>query len=128
MQATDIRTALNDLLNRQDCPLEVLIDRHMSADYRQRTDGHWSDRDAFVRHVRQLREVVASADIDVLDELREGNRYADRHRVRLTKRDGTRVLFEVYLFAELDANGRFTRVEETTLLLEGAEADQELAK
>ncbi|WP_165972593.1 hypothetical protein [Paracandidimonas soli] len=42
------------------------------------------------------------------------------------KRDGAKVVQEVYLFAELDANGRFARVEETTLMLEGAGADRHI--
>ena len=48
----------------------------------------------------------------------------DRHRLHITKRDGSTVVQEVYLFAELDAEGRFSRIEETTLMLEGDEADR----
>ncbi len=123
---TDIRLALDGILNQQQLPLDNVLDSHFSPDYRQRTDGHWDDREAFVRHARKLREVVASARIDMLDEFRDGNRYADRHRVHITKRDGTQVVQEVYLFAELDAEGRFARVEETTLMLEGADSDREI--
>lgn len=126
MQTTDIRSALDDILNRQQRPLEDVLDRHFSPDYRQRTNGRWDDREAFAQHARKLREVVASARIEVLDELRDGNRYADRHRVRITKRDGTQVVQEVYLFAQLDAAGLFARIEETTLMLEGAESDREM--
>lgn len=124
MQTTDIRTALDGILNQQHFPLEEVLDRHFSPDYRQRTNGQWDDREAFASHARKLREVVASARFEVLDELRDGNRYADRHRVHVTKRDGTQVVQEVYLFAELDAEGRFARVEETTLMLAGAESDR----
>jgi hypothetical protein len=126
MPATDIRTALDELLNQPHRPLEDVLDRHFSPDYRQRTNGQWDDREAFVRHAGKLREVVASARIEVLDELRDGTRYADRHRVHAVKRDGGQVVQEVYLFAELDARGRFRRIEETTLMLEGEEADREL--
>jgi hypothetical protein len=123
---TDIRSALDEILNQQQLALEDVLDRHFSPDYRQRTNGHWDDREAFTCHARKLREVVASAHIKVLDELRDGNRYADRHRVHVTKRDGTQVVQEVYLFAELDAEGRFACIEETTLMLEGAESDREI--
>ena len=126
MRTTDIRTALDDILNQQQHPLEDVLDRHFSPGYTQRTNGHCDDREAFAQHARKLREVVASARIEVLDELRDGQCYADRHRVRVTKRDGTQVVQEVYLFAELDAEGRFARIEETTLMLEGAEADREM--
>jgi len=103
-----------------------VLDRHFSPGYRQRTNGHWDDREAFAQHARKLRDVVASARIEVLDELRDGQHYADRHRVHVTKRNGTQVVQEVYLFAELDAEGRFARIEETTLMLEGAESDRDI--
>jgi len=126
MQATTIHAALDELLNRQELPLDEILDRHFSPDYRQRTNGQWDDRQGFAQHARKLREVVASARIEVLDELRDGNRYADRHHVHITKRDGAKITQEVYLFAELDTEGRFRRVEETTLMIEGAESDREL--
>ncbi len=126
MRTTDIHCALNDILNQQQRPLGDVLDQHFSPSYRQRTNGHWDDREAFAQHARKLREVVKSARIEVLDELRDGQRYADRHRVHVTKRDGSQVVQEVYLFAELDAEGRFKRIEETTLMLEGAESDREL--
>ncbi|WP_407290856.1 hypothetical protein [Stutzerimonas zhaodongensis] len=128
MQPTNIRSALDDILNHPHRPLEDVLDRHFSPEYRQRTNGHWDDRAAFCQHARKLREVIASARIEVLDELRDGARYADRHRVYVTKRDGTHVVQEVYLFAKLDSKGRFLRVEETTLMLEGAEADRDMGR
>ncbi|CAN7300480.1 hypothetical protein [Caballeronia sp. LjRoot31] len=48
----------------------------------------------------------------------DADRYAERHVVDLIKRDGERILQEVYLFAERDPDGRFARIEETTLMLE----------
>nr|WP_239497359.1 hypothetical protein [Cronobacter sakazakii] len=59
-------------------------------------------------------------------ELRDGRRYATRHRVQCTKRDGEEVVMEVYMFAETDDKGRFTRIEETTLMLEGKAHDRDL--
>lgn len=59
----------------------------------------------------------------MLDELRNRNLYATRHRVQCTKRDGTEVVMEVYMFAETEESGRFLRIEETTLMLKGTESD-----
>ncbi|QEA14363.1 nuclear transport factor 2 family protein [Comamonas flocculans] len=126
MQTPSIHRVLDDLLNQGTLPLDEVLDRHFSPAYRQRTNGQWDDRRAFALHARKLREVVAVARIEVLDELRDGRRYADRHRVHITKRDGAELLQEVYLFAELDADGRFARVHETTLMLEGTESDREI--
>ena len=41
----------------------------------------------------------------------------ERHVVELLKHDGERVVHEVYLFAQRDPDGRFNRIEETTLKL-----------
>ncbi|MDY0241700.1 MAG: nuclear transport factor 2 family protein [Rhodospirillaceae bacterium] len=128
MRNADIRLALDELLNQRHLPLDDVLDRHFSPEYRQRTNGHWDDREAFSRHAQKLREVVASARIEVLDEIRDGNRYADRHRVHVTKHDGGQVVQEVYLFAELDAAGRFLRIEEATLMLEGLESDRGMGR
>jgi hypothetical protein len=65
-------------------------------------------------------------DIEVIDELADGNHYADRHIVAIHKRDGQRIVQEVYLFGERDTVGRFTRIEETTLMLSGTEADRDI--
>lgn len=121
---TDIASALHDLLNEQQLPLEEAVRRHFTDAYRQRTDGVWDDRAGFVRHIAHLRTVVANATITVHDELREGVRYADRHTARITKRDGGEVVQEVYLFGALAPDGRFERVEEVTMMLEGEEADR----
>lgn len=126
MPTPSIHSVLDQLLNQQHQPLEDVINRHFSPSYKQRTNGVWDDREAFTQHIRKLREVVASVRIEVLDELHDGNRYADRHCVYVTKRDGSTVVQEVYLFGEVDKEGKFVRIEETTLMLEGAEADRNI--
>ena len=123
---TDMHSALTDLLFRPELDLAAAADRHFAPDYRQRTDGRWDERDGFVEHIAHLRSIVASGTVRVLDEFRDGALYADRHVVEILKRDGSRVEMEVYAFAELAADGRFRRVEETTLMLSGAEADRGL--
>ncbi|CAJ0880258.1 hypothetical protein R1479_02613 [Ralstonia mannitolilytica] len=123
-----IRATLDDLLNRPDMPLSTLLDRDFSPNYRQRTNGHWDDLSGFSAHARKLREIVASADIEVLDEWQDHQRYASRHRVHVRKRDGATVVQEVYLFARLDAAGRFDYVEEVSLMLDGRPEDQDIGR
>jgi len=123
---TDIKTALDDLIGNRAMPLDEAADRHFSPHYRQRTNGTWDDRAGFLEHITHLREAVATISVEVLDELVDGRRYADRHVVTIRKRDGEQVVQEVYLFGDLDEHGRFERVEETTLMLSGAEADRSL--
>ncbi|MFB7630321.1 nuclear transport factor 2 family protein [Streptomyces sp. NPDC056149] len=126
MSRTDISTALTDLLFTPGLSLEAAADRHFAPDYRQRTDGRWDDRQEFLAHISHLRQVVAGGSVQVHDELTAGDRYADRHTVNVTKNDGATVRMEVYLFAEFAPDGRFRRIEETTLMLEGAGDDRNL--
>ncbi|MFJ3793151.1 nuclear transport factor 2 family protein [Kitasatospora sp. NPDC090091] len=126
MNRTDIRAALTDLLFTPGLDLDEAADRHFAPDYRQRTDGDWADRAEFLTHIAHLRKVVAGGTIEVHDELAVGDRYADRHTVDVTKTDGSTVRMEVYLFAEFAPDGRFRRIEETTLMLAGAEHDRNL--
>ncbi|MFE0463947.1 nuclear transport factor 2 family protein [Kitasatospora sp. NPDC058965] len=126
MFRTDIRTALTDLLLTPGLALDRAADRHFAPDYRQRTDGNWADRREFLDHIAHLRAVVADGSVEVHEELTDGDRYADRHTVTVTKTDGSTVRMEVYLFGEFAPDGRFRRIEETTLLLEGGEGDRDL--
>ncbi|GGZ70363.1 nuclear transport factor 2 family protein [Streptomyces subrutilus] len=123
---TGIAAALTDLLFDPSLDLHAAADRHFAPDYRQRTDGRWDDRGAFLAHIAHLRTVVAGGSVEVHDELYDGPRYADRHTVRVTKADGSTVRTEVYLFGEFAADGRFRRIEEVTLMLEGSPADRTL--
>ncbi|MFD9791933.1 nuclear transport factor 2 family protein [Streptomyces sp. NPDC059070] len=126
MNRIGIATALDDLLFNRDITVEEAADRHFAPEYRQRTDGEWADRAGFVEHIAHLRTVVADGRVTVHDELYDGARYADRHTVDITKTDGSAVSMEVYVFAEFAADGRFRRIEETTLMLRGGDADRNL--
>ncbi|MFF8352672.1 nuclear transport factor 2 family protein [Streptomyces chartreusis] len=126
MTPTDITRAINDLLFTPDLDLAIALDRHFAPDYRQRTNGEWSDRASFVQHMTRLRSLVRSGHIEVHEELRDGPRYADRHTVTITQHNGRTSRTEVYLFAQLAPDGRFQRVEETTLLVTGHPDDGNL--
>lgn len=126
MDRTEIRAALTDLLFTPDLDLREAADRHFAPDYRQRTDGEWADRAGFVEHIAHLRTIVAAGSVEVHDELYDGPRYTDRHTVEITKTDGSTVRTEVYVFGEFAPDGRFRRIEETTLMLHGSEADRNL--
>ncbi len=109
-------------------PLEATVDRYFTPDYEQRTDGELVDRKGFVEHIRALRALVAEGHVEVLEVVREGTRLADRHRVTVTKRDGSRSQLEVYLFAELADDGRLRRVDEVSRLIDGSGEDAGLAR
>ncbi|MFE5581475.1 nuclear transport factor 2 family protein [Kitasatospora sp. NPDC056531] len=123
---TDVVAALTDLLFTPGLELAEAVDRHFAPDYRQRTDGRWDNREEFTTHIAHLRTIVAGGEIQVLEELVQGDLYADRHIIDIHKTDGSSVRVEVYLFAEFAADGRFRRIEETTLMLQGADADRNI--
>lgn len=123
---TTLALALSDLLNDHQTPLETLLDRHFNADYRQRTNGDWTTREQFAEHIKHLRAIISNAEVKVLDELTDGSRYAERHRVVVTKRDQSTVEQEVYVFAQLDSDGKFLSLEEVTLMVQGAEQDRDI--
>ncbi|MFD8895150.1 nuclear transport factor 2 family protein [Streptomyces sp. NPDC059566] len=126
MTRTGISAALTDLLLNRDLTVEEAADRHFAPEYRQRTDGEWADRAGFIEHISHLRGVVDHGTVEVHEELSDGSNYADRHTVHVTKTDGSTVSMEVYLFGEFAADGRFRRIEETTLMLKGSAADRDL--
>ncbi|MFD7610721.1 nuclear transport factor 2 family protein [Streptomyces sp. NPDC059828] len=126
MTRTGIEAALNDLLFNHDITLAEAADRHFTPDYRQRTDGQWADRIEFLDHIAHLRTLVADGEVEVHDELYDGDKYADRHTCHITKKDGSTVTMEVYVFADLAPDGRFDRIEETTLMLKGSDADRNI--
>ncbi|MGY2063002.1 nuclear transport factor 2 family protein [Nocardia gipuzkoensis] len=123
---TDIATAMTDLLFDRQISVDTAFARHFTADYRQRTDGVWADHAEFVEHITHLRGVISDGSVEVHDELIDGHRYADRHTVHARKVDGSRVAFEVLVFAELSDDGRFRQIIETTTMLTGDAADRGL--
>jgi hypothetical protein len=127
MPAT-IATALHDLLFDPTLNLPEALERHFSPDYRQRTDGVWSSRAEFGEHIAHLRAMTVNGSIQVHEELSSEPLYAERHTVELTKTDGSLVRTEVYVFGEHASDGRFRRIEETTLLLSGTEEDRDIGR
>ncbi len=125
-----IETVLTEVcFGREDSyPLQVTIDRYFAPDYKQRTDGELGDRKEFADHIEALRALVATGTIEVLETLRVGHRIAGRHRVTVTKRDGTTSQLEVYLLGELAKDGRLRRVDEISRVIAGGEADSVLAR
>ena len=113
-----LRTAIEDLLHHQPWTVMQAMDRHFGPDFRHCVNGNWVDRAAFAARIVGLRALVERATITVLDELLDGERYAQRHVIDLHLKDGERVVQEVYVFAQLDPDGRFHRIVEATVVME----------
>ena len=109
-----IKQAVAALLDPQ-IAVQAAMAAHFAPAFEQCVNGSWIDRAAFMTSMEQLRAGVAQASITVLDELSDGEHYAERHRVELLMHDGAVVHQEVYVFAQRDALGRFVRIEEATI-------------
>ncbi|WP_205750040.1 hypothetical protein [Cryobacterium sp. SO1] len=114
---TTFRKATADLLENHDISVEEAADRHIAPDFRQRMNGIWIDRREFIDRITELRSNTQEINIVVLDEMTVGDQYCERHIGDLLSFDGRREVLEVYVFAVLDSDGRFKRVEEVTLTL-----------
>lgn len=126
--ADELQKILNEVCF--DCSREVRssIDRYFSPDYRQVTDGHSCDREAFIQHVVALRKTLSAGRIRVDSFLSSGRLFADRHQVSVNKRDGSQVEIEIYLFGELDSQGKILAVHELSRVIRGDAADSELGR
>ncbi|MYW04317.1 nuclear transport factor 2 family protein [Streptomyces sp. SID3343] len=122
-----IAAALDALFFDRTSAVEEAVSAHFTDDYRQCTDGVWSDRGEFVQHVRFMRDGLVGGRVDVHEELRDGDRYAARLTVHGVKADGSAFATAVYSFAELADDGRFRRIREVTTLLQGSPDDAHLA-
>lgn len=109
---TTIKELVEDLFDITRLTVAEAIDRHFSSNFRQRTNGSWESREEVAIRIASLRQVFERATVTVLDELRDGARYAERHVIELVEREGGRLHMEVFVFAEIDADGRFVCIEE----------------
>lgn len=110
-----IKALVGDLLNNPQMTVAAAMYRHLSSVFRQRSNGRWESRDEVADRITRLRETFGHAIITVLDELRDGARYAERHLIDLARREGGHLVLEVYVFAQTDADGRFAWIEEASL-------------
>lgn len=109
-----LKQAIEDLLDGT-LALQVAVDRHFASSFQQTVNGVAVDREAFVAGIESLRPQLKEARVTVLDEVAEEMQYAQHHRIELRFRDESRVAREVYVFAVLDAEMRFVRIDEATL-------------
>lgn len=93
--------------------LDQVLDRYYAPEYTHRSDGKTLARDAFAEMVARTRGQVAEGTVTVLDELRDGDTYAERHVFRLTLKDGSTQHREIAIFGAFAEDGRFLWLSET---------------
>jgi SnoaL-like domain len=111
----------------EEFPLAQTIARYFTPDYTQLTDGVAADYDQFTAHIKTLRGRITGGTVAIERLVRDGNRFADRHAITMTKADGTLIRAEVYLFGELADDGRLRWVEEVSRIIDGDPGSADIA-
>ncbi|MEV0829948.1 nuclear transport factor 2 family protein [Nonomuraea rubra] len=93
--------------------LRPILDRYYAPDYTHRSDGKTLNREEFAEMVARTRSQITGGTVTVLDELRDGAAYAERHVFRITLADGSTQHREVAVFDTLAEDGRFRHLSET---------------
>jgi len=102
--------------------LEQVLDRNYSPDFTFRADGKTLDRGEFAAMAARARSQVAGGAVTVLDELRDGSSYAERHVYHVTLKNGATQDREVTIFGSYAADGRFRQLSETGFDIDPASA------
>jgi len=117
MNHVRISDALRDLIFEPLLPLDDVLDKYYAPDYVHRSEGKALGRKAFAELVAQMRGTVTGGSVVVVNELRVGDTYAERHVYDLTTADGARRRREVYVFGTFARDGRFQELSETGISL-----------
>src|SRR5579863_1171830 len=93
--ADDLQKILQEVCFEHSLEVRGTVEKYFSPLYRQLTDGHSSEREAFIQHISAVRQHIAVGRIRVDAFLISGNHFADRHHVSATKTDGSQVEIEI---------------------------------
>jgi hypothetical protein len=118
-----ISDALRDLLFEPDSGADSgeVLDRYYAPDFTYRADGKTLDRDEFAELVARARSQVAEGAVTVLDELRDGSAYAERHVFHIALKNGATQDREVAIFGTFAPDGRFRHLSEIGIDVDPAE-------
>ncbi|MFI2526573.1 nuclear transport factor 2 family protein [Streptomyces sp. NPDC018967] len=95
----------------------AVIDRYYTPGFVQISDGVLIDRERLIAHLRPVRKNLESGTYEVKEAMMQGNRIAARLVVHAVMRKGRKVDTEVYMFGDLSADGRFSRIDQITRTL-----------
>ncbi len=123
MNYVRISDALRALLFEPDpgADLDQGLDRYYAPDFTFRTNRKTLDRGEFAQMVARVRGQVAGGTGTVLDELRDGSAYAERHIFHITLKNGASQDREVAIFGTFAEDGRFRRLSEARFDIDPAE-------
>lgn len=113
MDRARISEALRELVFDDREPVGRVMDRYFAPGFEHRNSGKLRTRAEFAAMAAQARQGIAEATVTVLDELRDGHRYAERHLLDITGKDGSKKEMEVYVIGHYADDGRFAVLHET---------------
>jgi hypothetical protein len=114
MNYARISEALKALVLEPDPGVELnqVVDRFYAPGFTYQADGKTLDRDEFADMAAGARSQIAKGTVTVLDELRDGSAYAERHVFHITMKNGATQDREVAIFGTYAPDGRFLRLSE----------------
>lgn len=114
MNHARISEALQALIFEPDPGVELhqVLDRYYAPDYTHRSDGKTLNRDEFAEMAASVQGQVTEGTVNVLDELRDGSTYAERHVFHITLKDGSAQSREIAIFGTFAEDGRFRHLSE----------------
>ncbi|MFI7611520.1 hypothetical protein ACIBP6_09915 [Nonomuraea terrae] len=108
-----ISDALRELAFEPVLELGEALDKYYAPGYIHRSDGKSLSRAQFAEMVAGIRSRTAGGTVTVLDELRDGSTYAERHVFEITMLDGSTLKREISIFGSFADDGRFQELSET---------------
>ena len=121
----DLPTVLSELLYGDESrePLEKTLDRLITPTFVQRINGQVYDRNEYLPHVREMRQLVlGGGELTVLEQFSAGNAIAGRYLFRMVPAHGPILTFESHLFARVQ-NGRVDRLVEVARQTDDGDGD-----
>jgi hypothetical protein len=114
-----ISEALRELVLEQELDIDTVMDKYFVPGFRHYHNGTEHSRAQFAALATGARREIARGTVTVLDELRDDDRYAERHTLDLVRADGSGEQAEVYIIGGCAPDGRFSYLHEAGFPLPG---------
>lgn len=104
--------ALRSLFSGTPEDTESDLSRLLTPEFTLREGTEVFDFAGFVSHIRHLRTILPSVELESVQFLRDGNQLAERHIGITTMPDGRKARSESFLFIEIAEDGRIAWIVE----------------
>jgi hypothetical protein len=112
-------STIEKIFNCPDAELESTVLHIYGPATTLTVNGNIMNYEAFLGFTRGIKSAVVSCTVTPLFWVRDGNKFAEKHRVDGTVADGSTVKIEAMTMGELDDEGRAVTVDEIFRVVEG---------